>query len=209
MKKNDGFSVPLGLVDYINPFLYAITTYTIIINMREVMKTLFYELFIIGAVISLLFGLIIPTGKLIVGLGIIKFRMPVILVFLVNSGILLSGLILFQTITHIKLALFLVIILLSLLILFMIYLKNKKLNTIAVLIGTIGYLMIYISLIIKSILSNHFIPIIFYIVAISLFIMLCMIGIKANLKDYKVHWIIEISNIICQLSVAIGTLLLF
>ena len=91
MKKNDGFSVPLGLVDYINPILYAITTYTIIINMREVMKTPFYELFIIGASMSLLFGLIIPTGKLIVGLGIIKFRMPVILVFLVNSGILLSG----------------------------------------------------------------------------------------------------------------------
>lgn len=209
MKKNDGFSVPLGLVDYINPFLYAITTYTIIINMREGMKTPFYELFIIGAVISLLFGLIIPTGKLIVGLGLIKFRMPVILVFLVNSGILLSGLILFQTITHIKLALFLGIILLSLLLLFIIYLKNKKANTIAVLIGAIGYLLIYISLIIKSIISNHFIPIIFYIVAISLFIMLCMIGIKANLKDSKVHWIIEISNIICQLSVAIGTILLF
>ena len=209
MKKNDGFSVPLGLVDYINPILYAITTYTIIINMREVMKTPFYELFIIGASMSLLFGLIIPTGKLIVGLGLIKFRMPVILVFLVNSGIFLSGLILFQTITHIKLALFLGIILFFLLLLFIIYLKNKKINTIAVLIGAIGYLMIYISLIIKSIISNHFIPIIFYIVAISLFIMLCMIGIKANLKDYKVHWIIEISNIICQLSVAIGTLLLF
>ena len=209
MKKNDGFSVPLGLVDYINPILYAITTYIIIINMREVMKTPFYELFIIGAVISLLFGLIIPTGKLIVGLGLIKFRMPVILVFLVNSGIFLSGLILFQTITHLKLALFLEIILFFLLLLFIIYLKSKKTNTIAVLIGAIGYLMIYISLIIKSIISNHYIPIIFYIVAISLFIMLCMIGIKANLKDSKVHWIIEISNIICQLSVAIGTILLF
>jgi len=209
MKKNDGFSVPLGLVDYINPILYAITTYTIIINMKGVMRTPFYELFIIGICISLLFGLIIPTGKLIVGLGIIKFRMPVILVFLVNSGILLSGLILFQTITHIKLALFLVIILLSLLILFIIYLKNKKTNTIAVLIGAIGYLLIYTSLILKSIISNNFIPIAFYIVAISLFIILCIIGIKANLKDYKVHWIIEISNIICQLSVAIGTLLLF
>ena len=162
MKKNDGFSVPLGLVDYINPILYAITTYTIIINMKGVMRTPFYELFIIGICISLLFGLIIPTGKLIVGLGIIKFRMPVILVFLVNSGILLSGLILFQTITHIKLALFLGIILLFLLLLFIIYLKSKKTNTIAVLIGAIGYLMIYTSLIIKSIISNHYIPIIFY-----------------------------------------------
>ncbi len=209
MKKNDGFSVLLGLVDYINSILYAITTYIIIINMREVMKTPFYELFIIGAVISLLFGLIIPTGKLIVGLGLIKFRMPVILVFLVNSGILLSGLILFQTIAHIKLALFLGIILLFLLLLFIIYLKSKKTNTIAVLIGAIGYLMIYTSLIIKSIISNHYIPIVFYIIAISLFTMLCMIGIKANLKDPKVHWIIEISNIICQLSVAIGTILLF
>jgi len=38
--------------------------------------------------------------------------------------------------------------------------------------------------------------------------MLCTIGIKANLKNPKTHWIIESSNILCQLLVAVGTLLL-
>ena len=51
-------------------------------------------------------------------------------------------------------------------------------------------------------------PIIFYLFAITLFIILCGIGIKANLKDPKIHWIIEISNIICQLAVCIGTTIL-
>ena len=44
-----------------------------------------------------------------------------------------------------------------------------------------------IYLIIKYIISNHFIPIIFYIIEISSFIMLYIIGVRANLKDYKVH----------------------
>lgn len=39
--------------------------------------------------------------------------------------------------------------------------------------------------------------------------MLCGIGIKVNLKNPKVHWVIEISNVVCQLLVAIGTVFLF
>ena len=39
--------------------------------------------------------------------------------------------------------------------------------------------------------------------------MLRGIGIKANLKNPKVHWIIEISNVICQFLVAFGTIILF
>ena len=90
-----------------------------------------------------------------------------------------------------------------------VYQKDKKMNTIAVLIGAFGYLSIYISLIILSIRKNSFCPIIMYFLAILLFIMLCGIGIKANLKDPKVHWIIEISNIVCQALVAIATIILF
>ena len=35
------------------------------------------------------------------------------------------------------------------------------------------------------------------------------IGIKADLKDPKVHWVIEISNVICQFLVAAATVTLF
>ena len=98
MKKDklNKFSVPLGLLDYINPIFYAITIYTIISNIYPLLQTPYNYILLIGAIISLLFGFIIPTGKVMVGLGIIKFRMPVSLVFCVNIGILLSGLMLLK-----------------------------------------------------------------------------------------------------------------
>ena len=34
------------------------------------------------------------------------------------------------------------------------------------------------------------------------------VGILANLKNAKVHWVIEISNVVCQCSVAVATLIL-
>ena len=72
-----------------------------------------------------------------------------------------------------------------------------------------GYLLLYISLIIISFRLKLFIPIILYLLAIVLFLMLVCIGIKANLKNPKVHWVIEISNVLCQFLVMIGTLILF
>lgn len=87
--------------------------------------------------------------------------------------------------------------------------KSRKINTIAVLTGAFGYIFIYTSLITLSIRTNNILPTLFYAFAIVLFIMLCNIGIKANLKDPKVHWKIEISNVICQGLVAIGTIILF
>ncbi len=208
-EKFNSFSVPLALLDYINPILYGITCYMLIKYMKDSMLSPYHTLFIVGAVLSLLFGLVIPTGKLIVGLGIIKFRMPVILVFLVNIGIFISGMILFKTVFNVNAVLFFMIILIAIILLILFYLKNKKMNTIAVLTGALGYLLIYISLIICSIHFHKIISIIFYCFAICLFIMLCGIGINANLKNPKIHWIIEISNVICQLLVTTATILLF
>ena len=205
--KFNKFSVPLGLLDYINPIFYMITIMTIIKSIN--LESPFNIIMIIGAVLSILFGFVIPTGKVIVGLGIIKFKMPVSLVFLVNVGILLSGLMLFKFAMNFELVLLLTISLIILLILTIIYNKSKKMNTIAVLIGAFGYLLIYSSLIILSIRKNNFLPTLFYLLAIILFVMLCGIGIKANLKDPKVHWKIEIWNVICQGLVALGTIILF
>ena len=68
--------------------------------------------------------------------------------------------------------------------------------------------MLYISLITISIRNNYVLPIILYGLAIIIFVMLCGIGIKANLKNPKVHWVIEVSNVICQLLVAIASVIL-
>ena len=206
-KKFNKFSIPLGLLDYINPILYTVTIITII---KGIYMTSFYNtIMIIGAFLSILFGFIIPTGKVIVGMGLIKFRMPVSLVFLVNIGILLSGLMLFKYIYDFNIITLLIIIGVIISLLLFIFLINKKLNTIAVLTGMFGYLMLYISLITLSIRLGLFIPIILYGIAILLFLMLVCIGIKADLKNPKVHWIIEISNVLCQFLVMLGTLIIF
>lgn len=208
-EKLNKFSVPLGLLDYINPIFYTITMISIISNVYEKMQNPYNLILLIGAIISIFFGLIIPTGKVIVGLGLIKFRMPVSLVFGVNSGILITGLMVAKHIMNISLSIIIIIATCIVVTLALLYRKSKKFNTIAVLTGAFGYLLLYISLIILAVKSYLIIPIIMYAIAILLFVMLCGIGIKADLKNPKVHWVIEISNVICQGLVALATIMLF
>ena len=211
MKDNkfNTFSVPLGLLDYVNPVLYTVTMVTVIRNTYEIMDKPYNTILLIGAVISIFFGLIIPTGKVLVGLGVIKFVMPVSLVFCVNTGILISGLMLFRHVMRLGNVVLMILTILIVVLLGMLYTKSKKINTIAVLTGAAGYLLIYTSLITLSVQKGKMIPVMLYALAILLFIMLCGIGIKANLKDPKVHWVIEISNVLCQLFVAVATVVLF
>ena len=208
-KRFSRFSVPLGLLDYINPILYSITMVTITRRLFSVMGHPGNIIFLIGAIISVFFGLIIPTGKVLVGLGVIKFRMPVSLVFSVNTGILISGLMLLKFVMNLQPVLLALLILGIVAVLVLMYKRSRKVNTIAVLTGAVGYLLLYISLITLSIRKPAVLPIIMYAIAILLFVMLCGIGIKANLKNPKVHWVIEISNVLCQFLVAAATILLF
>ena len=208
-KRFSRFSVPLGLLDYINPILYSITMVTITRKLFSVMGHPGNIIFLIGAIISVFFGLIIPTGKVLVGLGVIKFRMPVSLVFSVNTGILISGLMLLNFVMDLQPVLLALLILGIVAVLVLMYKRSRKVNTIAVLTGAAGYLLLYISLITLSIRKPAVLPIIMYAIAILLFVMLCGIGIKANLKNPKVHWVIEISNVFCQFLVAAATILLF
>ena len=208
-KKFTTFSVPLGLLDYVNPILYTVTMVTIIRNLYSEMESPFNTILLAGAVISIFFGLIIPTGKVIVGLGIIRFRMPVSLVFCVNTGILISGLMLLKYVMELNTAVTAMMTAVIVVLLILIYSKNKKINTVAVLTGAAGYLLIYTSLITLSVRTGKTVPVIMYGTAIMLFLMLVGIGIKADMKNPKVHWVIEISNVICQLLVAIATVVLF
>ena len=90
-----------------------------------------------------------------------------------------------------------------------IYSRSGKINSAAVLTGAAGYLLLYISLITLSAGRGMTLPVIMYALAIILFVMLCGIGIKADLKNPKVHWVIEISNVVCQFLVAAATVMLF
>lgn len=205
-KKND-FSVALGLTDYGNPILYTITCTTIIANMDKVISSPWDAVYILGVILSLAFGFAIPTVKLLIGLGRMKFKLPVGFVFCVNAGIFISGLMLIKS--TISTGAFLGIILLSIAILALIYSQSRRFNNVAVLIGAIGYLLIYLALIARSVSNGLIVPVVLYVLAICLYVRLIGIGIKANLKDARVHWVIELSNILCQAFVAAGTLLLF
>lgn len=208
-KKFESFSVPLGLLDYGNPVFYTVTMVTILKNMYGVMDRPFNVILLIGAIISIFFGLVIPTGKVIVGLGLIEFKMPVSLVACVNTGILISGLMMLRHVLELSLPALLIILLLAAAALYLIYSKSKKFNTVAVMTGAIGYMLLYVSLIILSIEKDTFLPILFFVLAIFFFFMLCGIGIKADLKNPKAHWVIEVSNVMCQFLVAVGTVILF
>ena len=208
-KKFESFSVPLGLLDYGNPVFYTVTMVTILKNMYGVMDRPFNVILLMGAIISIFFGLVIPTGKVIVGLGLIEFKMPVSLVACVNTGILISGLMMLRHVLELSLPALLIILLLAVAALYLIYSKSKKFNTVAVMTGAIGYMLLYVSLIILSIEKDTFLPILFFVLAIFFFFMLCGIGIKADLKNPKVHWVIEVSNVMCQFLVAVGTVILF
>ena len=208
-KKFESFSVPLGLLDYGNPVFYTVTMVTILKNMYGVMDRPFNVILLIGAIISIFFGLVIPTGKVIVGLGLIEFKMPVSLVACVNTGILISALMMLRHVLELSLPVLLTILLVAAAALYLIYTKSKKFNTVAVMTGAIGYMLLYVSLIILSVEKDTFLPILFYVLAIFFFFMLCGIGIKADLKNPKVHWVIEVSNVMCQFLVAVGTVILF
>ena len=82
-EKFNKFSVPLGLLDYINPIFYTIAIIVIIKNIS--LDNPCNIIMIIGAVLSIIFGFVIPTEKVIVGWEMIKFKMPVSLVFLANQ----------------------------------------------------------------------------------------------------------------------------
>ena len=208
-KKLSKFSVPLGLLDYVNPILYSITIITIIRNTSAAMGRPYNTILLIGAIMSIFFGFIIPTGKVIVGLGIIQFVMPVSLVFCVNTGILMSGLMLLKYVIGLSGAVVCALAAVIICFLILVYSKTGKINSVAVLTGAAGYLLLYASLITLSSRKGMTLPVIMYALAIFLFVMLCGIGIKADLKDPKVHWVIEISNVICQFLVAAATVTLF
>ncbi len=203
------FSVGLGLLDYINPIFYTVTSITLLINLFKAMSMPMYIIYGLGVLVSLIFGFSIPTVKVMVGMGKMKFSLPINLVSYVNTGIFVSGLMLLGYTLHVNPLIYLAIIVGAALFLYLALKKSGKINTVAVLIGAIGYLLIYISLITLSIRAGVTISIVFYAIAICLYVALVTMGVKGDVMNAKLHWVIESCNICCQGCVAIGTILLF
>lgn len=208
-EKMNSFSLALGLFDYINPIFYSITSITVLLNMKSLMAKPVLIIYAIGMLMSLVFGFTIPTVKCLVGLGKFEFKMPVNLVFYVNSGILLSGMALSSHVLGLSFAVLAIMLICVVALLAFIVYRTGKFNTAAVLTGAVGYILIYSSLIALAIKSGKMLCVAMYGVAICLFVFLCLVGIGSDLKKPKVHWAIEISNVVCQMLVAVSTILLF
>lgn len=203
------FSVGLGLFDYINPILYTVTAITLLKNLHGVMNKTLYGFLLVGAIISIVFGFVIPTIKLLVGLGKMEFSMPTLFVLLVNTGLVISGVGIFSHVVFDNAALGIVLLIALLDCLAMFLYKKQNYNTMAVAIGAIGYGLIYLGLIKLALNSGLILNVVLYGLAICLYVFLILIGTKSDLNKPRVHWTIEISNVICQLLVAVSTVLLF
>lgn len=86
---NDWFA--LGLLDYVNPICYTIFTIIGFKYFRKMMKPVFYWIYFVGAVTSLVGGFFIPTIKTLIGLGVMEWGLPVSKVIIANTGFLISG----------------------------------------------------------------------------------------------------------------------
>ena len=154
------------------------------------MEKKFYNIFVIGMSIALIMGFIIPTYKLIVGLGFLAFTPPKDLVIITSIGLLIAGISLSINVFKEKDL-------------------NKwcsaglmipfvSLNMIGILLGTIGEILIYISLIKISKENNLIKPIIFIVISFCFMLLLGMCGSIENLNSALTHWILEINNICTQ-----------
>ena len=208
-EKLNKLSIPLGLLGYINPILFAITIITIIRNIGYKMIYPFNHYLFYGVIISALFGFIISTAKVLAGLGLIKSAMPAAFVLGANIGIMISGLTLIHYALKMSVQTLLILTAVILAVLILIYLITRKLSTVALFTGAIGFLLVNISLIIISLWKDMIVSVILYGVAISLSIALCVIGIRSDLRNSKVLLVIEILNVLCQLLVCISTFILF
>ena len=210
-KKTDsqkkGFSVALGLIDFINPLTYSINTFLILAGVKHLMNPVQFWAYLIGIIISLIIGIVIPTGKLLVGLGKIEFRLPYALFFIVNLGILVTGVALFSVVAGTTALIIALLVILA--IILALWKATKKFNSAIMFTGTLGYTLISIALVLFALRAGKILPVVLFILCWCMMMGIIVFSMKADLKNPKNHWPIEGGNITCQLVLMLGLILLF
>lgn len=202
-----GFSIALGLVDYINPLTFSINTFLIWNGLHAAMSMPQRVVYLIGLILALVIGIVIPTGKLLVGMGKMEFRLPFILFFLVNAGIMAIGATLLSMVASTKVLIIVLVAIIA--ILAFLWISTKKFNSAVLFTGTFGYTMIYVSMAIMAVQAGKILPVVFFALACAIMYGLIIFSMKADLTNPKLHWPIEGLNIGCQILFAIGLLILF
>ena len=207
---DSGFTVWLGLFDYINPICYTIFSIIGFKYFRKMMKPGFFYTYLVGCIISLIGGFFIPTIKTLVGLGVIEWSLPVSKVIIANTGFLISGPTLFigtlkkfraeeipeNTVTAHSVGIGAA--------------SLAFLNKFIVGFGALGMIMIYVTCAKIAIEKKR------YYAVITLVISLCgtlfesvFSNSGADLNAAWVHWVIEIGAVITHLMLVVSGYLLF
>ncbi|WP_407430842.1 hypothetical protein [Methanobrevibacter sp.] len=186
-----GFSVELAIVDFLVPIIFSCSFMILKNNLKSKMEKKFYSFFVIGMSMSLVMGFIIPTYKLIVGLGFLNFTPPGYLVVITGIGLLIAGISLFINVFKEED--------LSKWCGAGLILPIAYLNMIWIILGVVGEALIYISLIKISKENNLKKPIIFLIISFCFIILMGMCGSLQNINSALTHWILEIENVCTQI----------
>ena len=207
------FSVLLGLVDYLNPLLYLCFFLVLILALRKRIPKLHWICLLIGGCITLTYGFIIPTYKVLCGVGVFTFAMPEWAVFGTMIGFLSAGLALliasYRIFTKKNLLLLLTYIVAAVIVILLLTVVHAKYNTIAVGFATIGLYLLYISVLGYAIREKRRLPLACLIFSMVMTATLSMVGIFGDMSLASLHWFTQIANICCQASLAAGTYLLF
>lgn len=196
-----GFSVELAIFDFLVPILFSCSFIILKNNLKSKMEKTHYRLFIAGMSLAIIMGFIIPTYKLIVGLGFMKFTPPGYLVVITGIGLFTAGTSLSANV-----------------------LKEKDLgrwcgaglllpiaylNMIWIVLGMIGEILIYISLIKIAKENNLKKPIIFLAISLCFMVLMGMCGSVENINSALTHWALEIMNVSTQVFLLLGVVSLF
>ncbi len=196
------FNLALGLLDYLVPIIYFAFGIVAFKFIKRRVKPGFYVLYLIFTILSCIAGLTMPTVKVLIGLKLMPEAVPadkilLLGVFIVNASILCSGTVLLLS-TY-RLALNWTLFSFSPIFFLPLLAKtSSNINMIAVMLGLIGYILIFISIIrfCKKYSINT--PLIFVGLSCLLLVFLASVGIFADVYQAYVHWIIEITNILAQ-----------
>lgn len=205
---NEGFSLAMGLFDFINPIMYASFFIYTFKKIRPYLAKGFYIVYVCGGLLSLCAGILIPTVKCIVGLGLMTFDLPVKIVAFVNTGFILSGFSIFIG-TMKK---------------FSPMYNGKKdgsvtlhsiinpysiLNSVVVLGGATGLILVYVSYMKIALKKNR--KAAFGVLCYSLVMTLAnsFVGSAMDTMAPWVHWLIEAIAVSAHTCLFISALLLF
>lgn len=211
---NNGFSIWLGLMDFLNPIIYTLFFVTLVRGLKaKKADPGMIKVLTAGAIISMAAGYIIALGKTIVGLGLINFTLPVPLFYITDIGFLISGvtlLLIHRKKTYKGLRTWVKIVVPILFIALSIFVcVSQGANSGAQLTAAIGTFLIYGTMIAMAAREKNWLALILAIIPILTTAALIPYSASVDLTDPATHWVIEPTNIAGQLALWLSAVLLF